>query len=164
MNTADKLQQTTLATPLGKLTVVASPRGVQAVLWPGEASAFPIRSEGHAAAILRAAADQLGEYFSGQRTAFDLPLDLLGTPFQIAVWEVLRGIPFGATISYGEQARRLGDSRKARAVGSANGRNPIPIIVPCHRVIGSDGSLTGFAAGMETKAWLLRHEQPDAKG
>ena len=95
MNTADKLQQTTLATPLGKLTVVASPRGVQAVLWPGEASAFPIRSEGHAAAILRAAADQLGEYFSGQRTAFDLPLDLLGTPFQIAVWEVLRGIPLG---------------------------------------------------------------------
>lgn len=110
------------------------------------------------ATILRTAADQLGEYFAGARKAFDVPLDPRGTAFQLAAWEVLRGIPFATTISYGEQARRLGDPRKARAVGAANARNPIPIIIPCHRVIGADGSLTGFAAGVDHKAWLLGHE------
>jgi methylated-DNA-[protein]-cysteine S-methyltransferase len=108
--------------------------------------------------ILRASARQLEEYFSGLRTTFDLPLDPSGTPFQRAAWEILRTIPFGRTMTYGAQARRLGGANKARAVGAANGRNPLPIIVPCHRVIGADGSLTGFAAGVERKAWLLRHE------
>ncbi len=166
-------KQTLLATPIGELTVVASSRGVRAVVWPGErghqprqipsSSRSPAPGQGQEDVdpdtVLRAAAEQLGEYFAGTRATFDLPLDLLGTPFQLAAWEVLRGIPFGTTISYGEQACRLGDARKARAVGSANGRNPIPIVVPCHRVIGGDGSLTGFAAGTEAKAWLLRHEQ-----
>lgn len=162
------LEQTTLATPMGELTLIASAQGLRAVLWPGEASGTPVDSpeslrapvpaSDSPAAILRGAADQLGEYFAGRRTTFDLLLDLRGTPFQRAAWEVLRGIPFGTTISYGEQARRLGDHRKARAVGAANGRNPIPIVVPCHRVIGADGSLAGFAAGTDAKAWLLRHE------
>ena len=167
------LENASVATPVGEFMVVASSRGVRSVRWQGERSAGPrqewasprdadagaARDDFDPAAILTAAADQLGEYFAGTRAVFDLPLDPLGTPFQLAAWEVLRGIPFGTTISYGEQARRLGDVRKARAVGAANGRNQIGIIVPCHRVIGGDGSLTGFAAGMEAKAWLLRHEQ-----
>ena len=110
-------------------------------------------------ACLTEAARQFDEYFAGERVSFDLPLDPVGTPFQLAVWEVLRTIPFGETISYGEQARRLGDRRKARAVGAANGRNPLAIIVPCHRVIGADGSLVGFASGLDAKRWLLAHER-----
>ena len=167
-----ELEQIILATPVGELTLIASASGLRAVRWPGETDgalverlASPLGSAParlatlvEPAAILRAAADQLGEYFAGVRTTFDLPLDPRGTPFQRAAWEVLRTIPFGETISYGEQARRLGDHRKARAVGAANGRNPIPIIIPCHRVIGADGSLTGFAAGTDAKAWLLGHE------
>ena len=172
MSLPSDLEQTTLATPVGELTLIASGQGLRAVRWPGEAlgSAVdrrlslrdsvpePTARVDAPAAILRAAAAQLRDYFAGVRTSFDLPLAPTGTPFQRTAWEVLRGIPFGTTISYGEQARRLGDPLKARAVGAANGRNPIPIIVPCHRVIGADGSLTGFSAGVERKAWLLRHE------
>ncbi len=88
-----------------------------------------------------------------------MPLDPIGTDFQQIAWAALRTIPYGETISYGEQAARLGDRRKARAVGAANGRNPISIIVPCHRVVGSTGALTGFAGGLHTKAWLLDHER-----
>jgi methylated-DNA-[protein]-cysteine S-methyltransferase len=109
--------------------------------------------------VIQAATTQLTEYFAGARTEFDLPLEPEGTPFQLQVWEVLRGIPFGETISYGEQARRLGDQRKSRAVGGANGRNPLSIIVPCHRVVGADGRLTGYASGVEIKQWLLEHER-----
>jgi methylated-DNA-[protein]-cysteine S-methyltransferase len=166
------LEQSTIVTPVGALAVIASSWGVRAVLWPGQSrggfqarcspaqaippAPLPIVAE--PAAILAAAAEQLREYFAGERRAFDLPLDPHGTAFQRAAWGVLRGIPFATTISYGEQACRLGDPRKARAVGAANGRNPIPIIIPCHRVIGADGSLTGFAAGVDHKAWLLGHE------
>jgi len=167
-----ELEQTSLATPVGELSVVASRQGVRGMLWSGESSggsqlagpspsppdpAAPL-AEFDPAAILRAAVTQLDEYFRGWRTTFDLPLDPRGTPFQRAAWEVLRTIPFGHTMTYGEQARRLGGANKARAVGAANGRNPLAIIVPCHRVISADGSLTGFSAGMERKAWLLRHE------
>ena len=102
---------------------------------------------------------QLGEYFEGHRQDFDLPLDPTGTEFQLSAWTALRSIPFGTTVSYGEQAEQMGDKRKARAVGAANGRNPISIIVPCHRVVGSNGSLTGFAGGIDTKDWLLIHER-----
>ena len=102
---------------------------------------------------------QLEEYFAGERTEFDVPLDPVGTEFQQQAWQVLRTIPFGHTMSYGEQAARLGDRNKSRAVGAANGRNPISIIVPCHRVVGSTGKLTGFAGGLGTKEWLLRHER-----
>ena len=161
------LAETTIESPFGPLTLVASPRGLRAIEWPGERRPDGRGAESRVESIaskstevlLRAAAAQFREYFAGERTTFDLPLDPIGTPFQQAVWAVLRTIPYGTTISYGEQARRLGDVKKARAVGSANGRNPLPIVVPCHRVIGSTGRLVGFAAGTDAKAWLLDHER-----
>jgi methylated-DNA-[protein]-cysteine S-methyltransferase len=170
MPTSLPLASTTVDTPLGPLTLMASPPGLRSVGWEGEAVGFvseggsslsgseAVADRSSTAEILRTAAAQLDEYFRGLRKTFDLPLDPPGTPFQRAAWEILRTIPFGHTMTYGEQARRLGSANKARAVGAANGRNPLPIIVPCHRVIGADGSLTGFAAGVERKAWLLRHE------
>ena len=108
--------------------------------------------------ILLAAERQLGEYFSGARTQFDLPLQPEGSEFQKQVWQALRAIPFGQTRSYLDLAKAVGSAKAARAVGAANGKNPLSIIVPCHRVIGSDGSLTGFAGGLDTKAALLAHE------
>ncbi|MEI8370521.1 MAG: methylated-DNA--[protein]-cysteine S-methyltransferase [Planctomycetia bacterium] len=170
MSTSPPLAITTVDTPLGPLTLTASPDGLRGVGWEGESVGVvsdggPYISGSESAAdaspgmsILRAAVTQLDEYFRGWRTTFDLPLAPCGTPFQRAAWEILRTIPFGHTMTYGEQARRLGGANKARAVGAANGRNPLSLIVPCHRVIGADGSLTGFAAGVERKAWLLRHE------
>ena len=157
----DTLYVTTIDSPVRQLRLIASGRGLRAVLWqdhepervPLDAAPIPERTE-----VLDAAATQLEEYFDGGRTAFDLPLDPVGSPFQQDVWAVLRTIPYGETITYGEQARRLGDPSKARAVGAANGRNPLSIIVPCHRVIGANGKLTGFAGGLDTKAWLLAHE------
>ncbi|MGA2842418.1 MAG: methylated-DNA--[protein]-cysteine S-methyltransferase [Steroidobacteraceae bacterium] len=101
---------------------------------------------------------QLGEYFAGRRREFDLPWRLHGTEFQQRVWNALMEIPYGATWSYGELAKRLGNPNASRAVGLANGRNPISILVPCHRVIGADGSLTGYGGGLERKRWLLAHE------
>jgi methylated-DNA-[protein]-cysteine S-methyltransferase len=152
--------RTTLDTPIGELTLVATDRGLCAVLWPGEQRRIDIGdTDTESTPVLTAAVGQLGEYFAGERTVFDLPLDPQGTPFQQQAWSVLRTIPFGATITYGEQARALGDPNKARAVGAANGRNPISIVVPCHRVVGSTGALTGFAGGLDTKAWLLDHER-----
>ena len=158
------LYQTTMASPVGTLTLVASDAGLRAVLWHIEAAnrvrfdpvlGGPKDPAGH----LTHAVEQCGEYFAGTRTRFDLALDPVGTEFQQAAWIALRSIEFGETISYGEQARRMGDARKARAVGAANGRNPISIVVPCHRVVGANGSLTGFAGGLDTKAWLLDHER-----
>jgi methylated-DNA-[protein]-cysteine S-methyltransferase len=101
---------------------------------------------------------QLDEYFAGRRTRFELPLSPHGTPFQRRVWTALAEIPYGRTISYLELARSLGDERAVRAVGGANGKNPLPIVLPCHRVIGANGSLTGFGGGIERKRWLLEHE------
>ena len=165
----EPLSATSIDTPVGELRVVASSRGVRAVLWPGDAELRPAIVDAAVAApsggdpaaerVLADAVRQLREYFAGDRRQFDLPLDPEGTEFQQQAWQVLRTIPFGETISYGEQARRLGDVNKSRAVGAANGRNPISIIVPCHRVVGSTGKLTGFAGGLDTKAWLLQHEQ-----
>lgn len=151
-----------LPCPLGTLTLVAGAAGLREIRFADDDDALATEANadaGRPAAILRGAADQLAAYFAGQRTLFDLPLDPLGTPFQRAAWDILRAIPYGTTISYAEQARRLGDPRKARAVGGANGRNPLPIVVPCHRVIGSGGALVGFAAGTGSKAWLLEHER-----
>lgn len=147
--------------PIGTLTVVVSDAGVRALLMSTESPDRihlddDVELGDHR--LLDAAAAQLGEYFAGTRRDFDLPLDPHGTDFQLRAWQALRTIPYGETVSYGEQARRLGDVNKARAVGAANGKNPISIIVPCHRVIGSNGSLTGFGGGIETKAWLLAHE------
>jgi methylated-DNA-[protein]-cysteine S-methyltransferase len=115
-------------------------------------------SAGVASRTLAAAREQLEAYFAGSLREFDLPLAPAGTPFQLRVWEALRRIPFGETISYSVLARRIGAPDAVRAVGAANGRNPLPIIVPCHRVIGADGSLTGFGGGIERKRWLLDHE------
>ena len=107
---------------------------------------------------LASACQQLGEYFSGKRKSFDLPLQFDGTEFQVSVLKALQDIPYGETVSYGEIARRIGKPKAVRAVGAANGRNPLPIVLPCHRVIGSSGDLTGFGGGLDTKEALLRLE------
>lgn len=169
---ASRTYTTTMSSPVGELVLIAGDGGLRAVLWPGEeeltAGAVHVdrddmrtgtAPDDHAIGILTRTVEQLSEYFDGRRRHFDLPLDPVGTDFQKAAWMVLRGIPYGRTITYGDQARLLGDPNKARAVGSANGRNPISIIVPCHRVIGADGSLTGYGGGTEIKEWLLRHER-----
>jgi len=112
--------------------------------------------------VLERAAAQLTEYFAGRRRGFDLPLALRGTPFQTRVWRALLQLPFGVTCSYGELARAIGKPSASRAVGAANGQNPIAIIVPCHRVIGSTGELTGYGGGLAMKRWLLDHERAGA--
>jgi len=150
-------------TPVGPLTLVASGRGLREVLWAAQGEPSHDSDELGAAAILDAAATQLEEYFAGRRRAFDVPLDLLGTEFQVEAWLALAEIPYGGTVSYGEQARRLGRPHAARAVGAANGRNPLSIVLPCHRVVGSDGSLTGYGGGLDVKLWLLEHERAAAR-
>lgn len=157
------LHAATLDSPVGPLRIIASDLGIRAVLWPSDdAGRVPLPNdisidESHP--ILDRARVQLTEYFAGERRDFEVALDPEGTDFQQRAWSALRDIPFGETMSYGEQAEAMGDKKKARAVGAANGRNPISIIVPCHRVVGSNGSLTGFAGGVDTKRWLLAHEQ-----
>jgi len=157
------LHRTTVDSLVGELTLFASDAGLRAVLWPGPDDSRVVLGDDDLVddpdhPVLRAATAQLAEYFAGDRSTFDLPLDPIGTPFQQKSWDVLRTIPYGTTITYGEQAKRLGSPNAFRAVGAANGRNPISIIVPCHRVVGSDGSLTGFGGGLGAKAWLLEHE------
>jgi len=149
--------------PVGPLTLVAA-GSVLAGLYMASGRHPPSQETlgddtGTADAPLREAARQLGEYFAGRRTEFDLPLALEGTLFQRRVWDALRQIPYGETISYGELARRIGRPTAVRAVGLANGRNPIGIVVPCHRVVGSDGSLTGYGGGLERKQFLLGFER-----
>ncbi len=156
------LFSTVADTPVGELTIVATDAGVRAILWPNDDPArvrLSATTERPDHPVLVATVDQLDEYFAGARQEFDVPLDAVGTDFQRSAWSALRTIEFGTTVSYGEQAARMGDRRKARAVGAANGRNPISIVVPCHRVVGSSGALTGFAGGLDTKAWLLDHER-----
>lgn len=169
LGSVDGVRRTSMRTPVGELTLYASDRGLRGVLWPGESTTLGLDAQplqptdtDPAATVLRAAVVQLDEYFAGTRRDFDLPLDAQGTEFQRSAWAELRRIPYGSTISYAEQARRLGDVNKSRAVGGANGRNPLSIVVPCHRVVGVNGALTGFAAGVDVKQWLLRHEQTHA--
>jgi methylated-DNA-[protein]-cysteine S-methyltransferase len=163
------LSSTTMDSPMGLLTLIATATGLRAVLWPSDDPArvppgeVAKTTEATDHPVLVAAVDQLSEYFAGDRQSFDLLLDPIGTDFQQSAWMALRAIPYGTTVSYGEQAAAMGDKRKARAVGAANGRNPISIIVPCHRVVGSNGSLTGFAGGLESKQWLLDHESKTAQ-
>ena len=150
-----------MPSPVGTLTLVASDRGLAAVLWENERQGrVPLRLEKEAPEhpVLVEAERQLREYFDGRRTRFDLTLDVSGTPFQRQVWNALLTIPFGETRSYGEIARQIGRPTAARAVGAANGRNPLSIVAPCHRVVGSSGALTGFAGGLDTKARLLALE------
>ena len=147
------LERLSIASPIGDLTLVASDSGLCAVDWGSTRTKRPSDS-----AVLRAAASQVDEYFAGTRREFDLPLDLRGTLFQNRTWSALAEIPYGTTVSYGEQAHRLGVPRAARAVGAANGSNPLPIVLPCHRVIGANGALTGYGGGLDVKRWLLAHE------
>jgi methylated-DNA-[protein]-cysteine S-methyltransferase len=148
--------------PVGALTLVSSDDGLRALVWENERAGrvplpcTPVKNAGHP--VLAEAARQLAEYFVGQRMEFTVPLDLRGTPFQLRAWAELAKIPFGATLTYGEQARRMGCPDSVRAVGAANGRNPVSIIIPCHRVAGADGRLTGFAGGVDAKRWLLDWE------
>lgn len=158
---------TRLATPIGELLLTASDTALTGVYFPTSRRGPPPThradwvqddGQGPASESLARAKQQLTEYFDGTRTSFDLPLEALGSAFEHRVWNALRTIPFGVTVSYSELARRLGDVNATRAVGAANGKNPIPIIVPCHRVVGANGELTGFGGGIDCKRWLLEHE------
>ena len=146
--------------PVGTLLLAATDRGICGIYFE-EHKHFKGKhgwqhAPGHA--HLLAAASQLDGYFAGQRTSFELPLDMAGTEFQRAAWQELVAIPFGQSITYSQQARRLGKPNAARAVGLANGRNPVSIIVPCHRVLGARGAITGYAGGLERKRYLLALE------
>lgn len=155
------LVHTYVHSPVGRLKIVARDTGLVAILWenddPKRVRLEDSREEdGHP--VLLEAELQLREYFSGKRTSFSVPLEMQGTDFQKSVWRALLQIPFGETRSYGELAKQLGKPAASRAVGAANGRNPVSILVPCHRVIGASGKLTGFAGGLEAKQVLLRLE------
>ena len=146
----------TCDTPVGPLTLVATDAGLRRVLWPGEP--LPPGARPGSDAVLDDAAEQLRAWFEGTRIEFDLPLDLPGTAFQRRAWLALAEIPYGTTRSYGAQARWLGRPGAARAVGAANARNPVPIVLPCHRLVGATGALTGFAGGLDVRRSLLEHE------
>jgi len=154
-----------LSTPLGDMLALASQQGLCLLEFCDQAdlarevakveAARGMRVQSGATDVTRQTVEELAEYFAGVRTVFTVPLDWVGTAFQVAVWQVLLKIPFGQTCSYAEQARTLGRPTATRAVAAANGRNKMPIVVPCHRVIGSDGRLTGFGAGLPRKRALL---------
>jgi methylated-DNA-[protein]-cysteine S-methyltransferase len=156
------LLSTTYDSPVGTLTLVAGETGLRAVAWPDRNGRHVGLSRALVTAgsspVLTETARQLDEYFAGTRTSFDVPLELDGTSFQLAAWRALGRIPYGETRSYAEQAARIGRPTAVRAVGAANGRNPVSIVLPCHRVVGSDGALRGFGGGLDVKEWLLAHE------
>ena len=148
--------------PFGVLTVVASDAGVRHVMFDHEAHPKPLHALDLVDAphpVLDAACAQIDEYLSGARRAFDLPLDLSGTGFQVDAWRALARVPYGTTATYAQQAASIGRPTATRAIGAANGRNPVAIVLPCHRIVGSDGSLTGFGGGLPVKKWLLEHER-----
>jgi methylated-DNA-[protein]-cysteine S-methyltransferase len=150
-----------MKSPVGELKLVASDKGLAAILWekdnPGSAGLAPVAEDKNHPVLLEAER-QLNDYFSGKRKSFSLDLDSQGTEFQKKVWAALRTIPFGETRSYGQIAKQIKSPKAVRAVGAANGKNPIPIITPCHRVIGSTGKLVGFGGGLANKARLLTLE------
>jgi len=162
-----KLSYKEIKSPVGKLKLVASPNALLGVLWDGESpknlgfDAQKVENGHHP--VLAEAERQLAEYFAGKRTRFELPLDPRGTEFQKKVWLNLRKIPFGKTKSYLDIAKAIGSPKASRAVGGATGRNPLSIVVPCHRVIGTNGTLTGFGGGLPTKAKLLELEARTSK-
>lgn len=160
-----------LETPLGTLVVVGTEKGICRICFSVQSFKdssswfqrhFSCLPEKGWQPPIRQAVKQLNEYFDGKRRDFDLPLDLRGTPFQLGMWEQLLKIPYGSTVSYGEVARRMGNPRASRAVGSAAGNNPVSIVIPCHRVIGQDGSLVGFGGGLAIKEKLLDSESGEA--
>jgi methylated-DNA-[protein]-cysteine S-methyltransferase len=150
-----------MRSPVGQLTLVGSDRGLAAVLWedddPSRVRLGDIKEDANHP-VLRRAQQQLEEYFAHKRRKFTIKLDPAGTDFQTRVWNALRTIPFGETRSYGQIAKQIGSQTAVRAVGAANGANPLSIVVPCHRVIGANGKLTGFAGGLKVKARLLALE------
>jgi methylated-DNA-[protein]-cysteine S-methyltransferase len=155
------LQTTFFKTPLGTAKIVGDNNGIQSVsVLDKEVSTSIEETNLEVSECLKQCVVQLDEYFTGQRTSFDLKLNPQGTTFQKRVWDELLNIPYNKTRTYLEQSKTLGDVKAIRAVASANGKNPIWIIIPCHRVIGSDGSLTGYAGGIWRKKWLLAHENP----
>ncbi|MCW0380306.1 Methylated-DNA--protein-cysteine methyltransferase [Xanthomonas sacchari] len=160
--TASPLSYDRFDTPIGMLTVAVGSDGVRHILFPENRYDARGRADWiHDPAPVRAAREQLLAYFAGEREHFDLPLAPHGTDFQKRVWLALAEIPFGATWSYAQLAQHVGQPRAVRAVGAANGRNPLPIVLPCHRVIGANGALTGFGGGLPTKAALLALERRD---
>jgi methylated-DNA-[protein]-cysteine S-methyltransferase len=150
--------------PVGKLTLVAKASRLTAILWendkPDRVRLGPMREENNSPVLLETER-QLNEYFAGKRNGFELELDFVGTEFQRKVWAALLTIPFGETRSYSDIAVQIGNPKAVRAVGAANGKNPISIIAPCHRVIGASGALTGFAGGLASKKFLLTLEADD---
>jgi len=143
-------------TPIGTARITGSEKGISSISIVDE----DLQTSKLIPPVLRSCVQQLEEYFDSTRTDFELELDLQGTEFQRKVWKSLLGIPYGKTITYAQQSVELGDIKKIRAVAAANGKNPVWIVIPCHRVIGSDGSLTGYAGGIWRKKWLLEHENP----
>ena len=156
-----------LDSPIGRLRLVATDEGLSRLLFPEQADedpdsdGDPTETDNHP--VLDEAATQLAEYFAGRRQEFDIPLDLTGTEFQRAAWSALANVPFGETRSYRQQAEAIGRPKAVRAIGAANGRNPVPIVLPCHRIVGSDGSLTGYGGGLPIKEFLLNHEQAQSQ-
>lgn len=162
-----ELASKALSTPIGQLTLAASNEGLTGIGLPNHPLSLPMNLEGDAGARrhLTAAMEALSDYFAGELQIFEgIALAPKGTDFQLAVWRALYQIPFGETRSYGAIAREIGEPKAMRAVGMANGRNPLPIIIPCHRVIGANGSLTGFGGGLPTKKWLLEFEATQKAG
>jgi len=157
------LLSSTYDSPVGTLTLVAGSTGLRAISWPDRewrhVGLQGADVELGSTPVLERTARELDEYFAGDRTSFDVPLELEGTDFQLAAWRALAAIPYGETRSYSEQAVRIGRPSAVRAVGAANGRNPVSIVLPCHRVVGSDGALRGFGGGLDVKEWLLVHER-----
>lgn len=165
---ATVLSHAALATPVGALHLYGTARGLAAVVLPNESTEAAFRrlrrllgplSVSEDEATHERALGQLAEYFAGRRRAFDLPLDLLGTAFQRQVWQAVATVPYGETRSYSEIARAIGRPAAVRAVGAANGASPLPPIIPCHRILGASGALTGYSGGLEMKAWLLDLER-----
>jgi len=154
------IRYASVPSPVGSLLLAASDEGLHLIEFqnPRHPMSDCAQWEPRQCDVIRLTAAQLGEYFDGTRRDFDLPLAPRGTPFQLGVWHTLASIPYGETISYAQLAQRVGKPSAMRAVGAANGRNPLPLVLPCHRVIGSDGSLTGFGGGLPTKEFLLRME------
>lgn len=154
------MKHRTIPSPIGPITLVVTDSGALAALYTDQQKYFPDDSAlGEPDdAVAQDAVSQLAEYFDGARTSFDLELDPRGTDFQRRVWAALTEIPYGTTETYGHLAERIGSPRGTRAVGAATGRNPLSIVVPCHRLVGASGGLTGYAGGLDRKRWLLEHE------
>ena len=151
-----------LHVPFGELTVVASDKGVRYISFENDAHPKSYQNmsvmDDASHPVVARTVQQLNEYLQGTRTSFDLPLDVRGTEFQVHAWNALAKVPYGTTASYKQQAASIGRPTATRAIGAANGRNPVVVVLPCHRIVGADGSLTGFGGGLPVKKWLLDHE------